>query len=119
MINTFLIIFLNKKVGSILNPIRKVFLSILPTTFWTTKKKKKKKSTKKVKGIKINLDFIFNNFPVHRTGLQLVYIYISPRLAASKSLILSLSLRNNAKGPKLIFFLFLLPLSWTKLDFSL
>jgi hypothetical protein len=31
---------------------------------------------KKVKGIKINLDLIFNNFPVHRTGLRLVYIYI-------------------------------------------
>jgi hypothetical protein len=29
---------------------------------------------KKVKGIKINLDFLFNNFPVHRTGLRLVYI---------------------------------------------
>ena len=28
----------------------------------------------KVKGIKINLDFIFNNFPVHHTGLRLVYI---------------------------------------------
>ena len=27
---------------------------------------------KKIKGIKINLDFIFNNFPVHRIGLQLV-----------------------------------------------
>ena len=69
MVNIFLVIFLNKKVGSILNPIRKVFLSILPTTFLT---KKKKKSTKEVKGIKINLDFIFNNFPVHRTGLRLV-----------------------------------------------
>jgi hypothetical protein len=33
MINTFLVIFLNQKVGSILNPIRKVSLSILPTTF--------------------------------------------------------------------------------------
>ena len=33
----------------------------------------KKNSTKKVKGIKINLDFIFNNFPMHRTGLRLVY----------------------------------------------
>ena len=41
------------------------------------KKKKKKKtySTKKVKGIKINLDFIFNNFPVHRIGLRLVLYY--------------------------------------------
>ena len=29
--------------------------------------------TKEVKGIKINLDFIFNNFPVHRTSLRLVY----------------------------------------------
>ena len=38
------------------------------------KKKKKKKTylTKKVKRIKINLDFIFNNFSVHRTGLRLV-----------------------------------------------
>ena len=33
IINTFLVIFLNKKVGSILNPIRKIYLSILPTTF--------------------------------------------------------------------------------------
>ena len=32
-------------------------------------------STKEVKGIKINLDFIFNNFPVHRTGLRLVLMY--------------------------------------------
>ena len=72
MVNTFLVIFLNQKVRSILNPIHKVFLSILLTTFWT---KKKKKSTKEVKGIKINLDFIFNNFLVHRTGLRLVYIY--------------------------------------------
>ena len=70
MVNTFLVIFLNKKVGSILNPIHKVFLSILPTTFLT----KKKNSTKEVKGIKINLDFIFNNFPVHRIGLRLVGI---------------------------------------------
>ena len=31
-------------------------------------------STKEVKGIKINLDFIFNNFPVHRTCLRLVII---------------------------------------------
>ena len=27
-------------------------------------------------GIKINLDFIFNNFHVHRTGLRLVYCLI-------------------------------------------
>ena len=33
MVNNFLVIFLNQKVGSILNPIRKVSLSILPTTF--------------------------------------------------------------------------------------
>ena len=33
MVNTFLVIFLNQKVESILNPIRKVSLSILPTTF--------------------------------------------------------------------------------------
>ncbi len=38
------------------------------------KKKKKTYSTKEVKGIKINLDFIFNKFPVHRTGLRLVGI---------------------------------------------
>ena len=75
MVNTFLIIFLNQKVGSILNLIRKVFLSILPTIFSTTKKKKKKKkSTKDVKGIKINLDFILNNFLVHCTGLRLVLV---------------------------------------------
>ena len=77
MINTFLVIFLNQKVWSILSPIQKVSLSILPTTVWTTKKKKKN-STKKVKGIKINLDFIFNNFPMHRTDLRLVikiYLY--------------------------------------------
>ena len=46
MVNTFLVIFLNKKVGSILNPIRKVSLLILPTTFRTAKKKKKKKNKK-------------------------------------------------------------------------
>ena len=39
---------------------------------WFHGKNKNKNSTKKVKGIKINLNFIFNNFPVHRTGLQLV-----------------------------------------------
>jgi hypothetical protein len=33
-------------------------------------------STKEVKGIKINLDFIFNNFSVHRTGLRLVHSII-------------------------------------------
>jgi hypothetical protein len=32
-VNIFLVIFLNQKEGFILNPIRKVFLSILPTTF--------------------------------------------------------------------------------------
>ena len=32
----------------------------------------KKNSIKEVKEIKINLDFIFNNFLVHRTDLQLV-----------------------------------------------
>ena len=32
-------------------------------------------STREVKEIKINLDFIFNNFPVHRTGLRLVVLY--------------------------------------------
>jgi hypothetical protein len=48
MVNTFLIIFLNQKVGSILNLIRKVFLSILPTIFSTTKKKKKKKNQQKM-----------------------------------------------------------------------
>ena len=70
MVNTFLVIFLNQNVGSILNPIYKISLSILSTTFWTTKQKKKN-STKKVKGIKINLNFIFNNL-----SLRLVYIYI-------------------------------------------
>jgi hypothetical protein len=59
-------------------PIHKVFLSILSTTFRTTQKKKNTYSTKEVKKkkIKINLDFIFNNFPVYRTGLRLVIIYI-------------------------------------------
>jgi hypothetical protein len=33
MVNTFLVIFLNQKVRSILNPIHKVSLSILSTTF--------------------------------------------------------------------------------------
>jgi hypothetical protein len=31
-------------------------------------------STKEVKGIKINLDFIFNHFPMHRKGLRLVLL---------------------------------------------
>ena len=73
MVNTFLVIFLNKKVIFILNPIRKVSLSILPITFELKKKNTQTYSTKEVKGIKINLDFIFNNFPMHRTGLRLVY----------------------------------------------
>ena len=67
MVNTFLVFFLNQKVEFILNPIHKISLSILHFEL-----KKKQNSTKKVKGIKINLDFIFNNFPVHRTGLRLV-----------------------------------------------
>ena len=33
MVNTFLVIFLNQKERVILNPIRKISLSILPTTF--------------------------------------------------------------------------------------
>ena len=33
MVNTFLVIFLSQKEGFILNPIRKVSLSILPTIF--------------------------------------------------------------------------------------
>ena len=33
IVNTFLIIFLNQKIESILNPIRKVTLPILPITF--------------------------------------------------------------------------------------
>ena len=70
MVNIFLVIFLNKKVGFILNLIRKVSLLIAYNIL--NYKKEKKNSTKKVKGIKINLDFIFNNFPVHRTGLRLV-----------------------------------------------
>jgi hypothetical protein len=40
---------------------------------------KSNRSTKEAKGIKINLDFIFNNFPVHRTGLRLVVTNL-PRL---------------------------------------
>ena len=48
MVNTFLIIFLNQKVGSILNFIRKISLSILPTIFSTTKKKKRKKNQQKM-----------------------------------------------------------------------
>ena len=44
----------------------------MPTTFRTTKKKKIHIQQKEVKGIKINLDLIFNYFPVHRTGLRLV-----------------------------------------------
>ena len=75
MVNTFLVIFLNHKVGSILNPIRKVSLLILPTTFWTTKYIYIY-STKKVKGNKINLDFIFNNFSMYRTGLRLIKINV-------------------------------------------
>ena len=43
MVYTFLVIFLNLKVGSILNPIRKISLSILSKTFGTTKQKKTKK----------------------------------------------------------------------------
>ena len=35
MINTFLVIFLNQKVGSILNPIRKVTLSIFEFKFYS------------------------------------------------------------------------------------
>jgi hypothetical protein len=38
MINIFLVIFFNQKIGFILNPICKVSLSILPTTFLTKKK---------------------------------------------------------------------------------
>jgi hypothetical protein len=34
MINTFLVIFLNQKVGSILNPIREVSLSIFEFKFY-------------------------------------------------------------------------------------
>jgi hypothetical protein len=41
MVNTFLVIFLNQKVGSILNLIHKVSLSILLITFLTKKNKKK------------------------------------------------------------------------------
>ena len=70
----FLNYFSNQKVGSILNPIRKISLSILLTTFQTTKKKRKKNtySTKKVKGIKINLHLIFNNFHMYCMSLRLV-----------------------------------------------
>jgi hypothetical protein len=73
MVNTFLVIFLNQKVGPILNLIRKIsFIDLAYNILNYKKKKKKKKSTKKVKRIKINLDFIFKNFPVQRTGSQLV-----------------------------------------------
>ena len=51
-------------------------LSILPITFRTTKKKKIYIQQKEVKWIKINLDFIFNYFHIHRIGLQLVYYII-------------------------------------------
>ena len=74
MVNTFLVIFLNQKVGSILNLIRKVYLLILPITFWTTKKIIIIIIQQKSKRIKINLNFIFNNFPMHRTGLRLVIL---------------------------------------------
>ena len=46
MVSTFLVIFLNQKIGYILNPICKVSLPILPTTFWTTKKIKKNQQKK-------------------------------------------------------------------------
>ena len=36
MINTFLVIFLNQKIGSILNPIHKVSLSIFEFKFYST-----------------------------------------------------------------------------------
>jgi hypothetical protein len=36
MINTFLVIFLNQKVGSILNPIHKVSLLIFEFKFYST-----------------------------------------------------------------------------------
>jgi hypothetical protein len=73
---TLLVIFFNQKVGSILNPIRKASLSIWPTTFRTIKKEKNTYSTKEVKGIKINLDLIFNNFPLHCTDLRLVILIV-------------------------------------------
>jgi hypothetical protein len=84
----------NKKVGSILNLIRKVSLSILPTTFQITKKKKKNAySTKEIKGIKINLDLIFNNFPVHRTGLRLVVTIMQDSI----SIIKEMNIHNKSK----------------------
>ena len=46
MVNTFSVIFLNQKVRFILNLNHKVSLSILPTTFWTTKKEKTKTKKK-------------------------------------------------------------------------
>ena len=52
--------------------VKSLYRSCVPTTFRTTKKKKNAYLTKEVKGIKINLDLIFNNFSVHRMGLQLV-----------------------------------------------
>ena len=62
MVNTFIVIFLNQKVGSIINLIRKSLYRSCLQHFELLKKKKFNPSTKEVKGIKINLDFIFNNF---------------------------------------------------------
>ena len=75
MINTFLVIFLNQKVRSILNLIRKISFIDLAYNISSYKKEKKTHIQQtEIKGIKINLDLIFNYFPVHRTGLQLVSI---------------------------------------------
>ena len=64
--------------------IRKVSFFYLAYNILNYKKEKKNTySTKEVKGIKINLDFIFNNFPVHRTGLRLV-IYKGQGLATNQ-----------------------------------
>ena len=61
-------------------------------------------STKEVKGIKINLDFIFNNFSVHRIGLRLVY-HISrtdPTLKRVKPLLATNLKKSIVKqGPEL------------------
>ena len=48
MVNTFLVIILNQKVGSILNPIRSLFIDLVYNIL-NYKKKKKKKLNKRSK----------------------------------------------------------------------
>ena len=47
-------------------------------------------STKEVKRIKINIDFIFNNFPVHRTGLRLVSVNYGRQTLEGKNRLLQI-----------------------------